>query len=83
MMTTEQIEEFAAVQPFRPFALETVGGNHVIVQSQSHIKLPPAGFDVVIVFGGDGLVHYLPFASIATAAVFGPNPGSMPEQDLD
>ena len=39
------------------FVLETSGGNYVTVQSPEHIKLPPKGFDLVVVFGTDGLVR--------------------------
>jgi hypothetical protein len=38
------------------FVLETSGGNYVTVQSPERIKLPPKGFDLVLVFGTDGLV---------------------------
>jgi hypothetical protein len=82
MITTKQLEEFRTISPFRPFALETVGGNRVLVQSSAHIKLPPAEFDIVIVFGNDGLVHHLPLESIASAAVYGPEPNAREFQEL-
>jgi hypothetical protein len=76
MIGTKQIAEFVSTRPFRQFALETIGGQIVIVETEAHIKLPPPGFDVVVVFGTDGLVHHLPVDSIATAAVYGPAPGT-------
>jgi hypothetical protein len=74
MISLKQIAEFISVRPFRQFGLETIGGQIVTVESESHIKLPPEGFDVVVVFGTDGLVHHLPVDSIATASVYGPAP---------
>lgn len=74
MISLKQIEEFIATRPFRQFALETSGGNYVVVESPAHIKLPPPGFDLVLVFGADGLVHHLIADSIVNAAVYGPAP---------
>jgi len=74
MISLKQIEEFISVRPFRQFGLETIGGQFVTVESEAHINLPPGGFDVVVIFGKDGLVHHLPVDSIATAAVYGPAP---------
>jgi hypothetical protein len=76
MLKSSQIEEFINAKPFRIFAIETLGGNYLTVQSPAHIAMPPAEFDVVIIFGSDGLVHYLPKDSILSAAVYGPTPHS-------
>jgi len=75
VITIKQIEAFIATRPFRQFALETNGGNYVVVGDPDWIKMPPPGFDLIIVFGVDGLVHHLPADAIATAAVYGPEPG--------
>jgi hypothetical protein len=74
LIKPDQLKEFITTEPFRPFSLETIGGNYVEVQSADHIKLPPAGFDLVIIFGVDGLVHHLAIDTIANAAVYGPKP---------
>jgi hypothetical protein len=50
-----QIEEFTAMRPFRPFAVETNGGSKYVVQSPNHIKLPPADASLAVVFH-DGLI---------------------------
>jgi hypothetical protein len=74
MIELAQIRKFIETRPFRQFALETIGGNYVVIQSPAHINLPPAGFDLINVFGTDGLVHYLAVDSILNAAVYGPEP---------
>jgi len=74
MIELAQIQKFIESKPFRAFALETSDGNYVTVQSPEHIKLPPKGFDLVLVFGTDGLVHYVQKDSILNAAVYGPEP---------
>ena len=74
MIKLSQIQEFIGAKPFRVFALETLGGNYLNVQSPAHIAMPPPEFDIVIVFGQDGLVHYVSKDSILNAAVYGPTP---------
>lgn len=74
MIELAQIRQFIETKPFRQFALETIGGNYIVVQSPAHISLPPPGFDLVNVFGIDGLVHYIAVDSILNAAVYGPQP---------
>jgi hypothetical protein len=49
-MKLADIEARAHQRPFRPFALETVGGPWVEVQSEADIFLPPRRADLVIVF---------------------------------
>lgn len=39
----------------RRFYIESAGGNYVEVESERHIALPPAGHDLIIVYGNDGL----------------------------
>jgi hypothetical protein len=74
MIKTKQLIAFILAEPFRQFALETSGGNYVVVQSPEHIKLPPPGFDLINVYGTDGLVHYIVEGTIINAAVYGPEP---------
>jgi hypothetical protein len=74
MINPSQIEAFIAAKPFRTFAVETLGGNFFAVQSPAHIAMPPPGFDTLIIFGQDGLVHYVTQDSILSAAVYGPTP---------
>jgi hypothetical protein len=74
MIDTEQLNKFIQAKPFRQFALETSGGNYVVVQSPAHIKLPPPGFDLINIYGTDGLVHYIVEGTILNAAVYGPEP---------
>ncbi len=74
MINTEQLKKFIEAKPFRKFALETSGGNYVVVASAAHIHLPPPGFDLINVYGTDGLVHYIVEGTIINAAVYGPEP---------
>ena len=74
MITTNQIREWIEAKPFRQFVLETSGGNYIQVQSPAHIHLPPPGFDLINVYGTDGLVHYIVEGTILNAAVYGPQP---------
>jgi hypothetical protein len=74
MVKPEQIETFIQTRPFRRFYLETSGGNYLAVQSPDHIKMPPAAFDLIIIFGEDGLVHHVAKDTVLNAAVFGPTP---------
>jgi hypothetical protein len=45
MITKAPLQEFIGMRPFRRFALETTGGNYVIVESADHIKLPPPNLE--------------------------------------
>jgi len=71
-MSYEQIEEFIRTRPFRRFYIETAGGNYVEVESERHIALPPAGHDLIIVYGTDGLVHHLAKDAILNAGHWKP-----------
>jgi hypothetical protein len=73
-VSDEQIEEFIRTRPFRRFYLEAAGGNYVEVESERHIALPPAGHDLILVYGTDGIVHHLDKNEILNAAVYGPVP---------
>jgi hypothetical protein len=68
MMKLSELKAKLQREPFRPFVIDLQSGRQVRVESEAHIKLPPDGFDVVIVFGTDGLVHHLPLDSIVTVA---------------
>jgi hypothetical protein len=74
MISLAQIEEFTRTRPFRRFYIETAGGNYITIESERHIALPPAGHNIIIVYGNDGLVHHLAKDAIINAAVFGPVP---------
>ena len=74
MIKLKQIEDFTKATPFRPFALETSGGNHLLVTNPDRIKLPPEGFDLILIYGEEGLVHYIDQATVLNAAVYGPEP---------
>lgn len=74
MINQAQIQQFIDTKPFRQFALETTGGNYLVVQTPDHIKLPPSGFDLINIFGADGLVHYVPLDAVLSASVYGPTP---------
>ena len=74
MIKPEQIKSFIETRPFRRFYLETSGGNCLAVQSPDHIKMPPSAFDLIIIFGEDGLVHSIDKNTILNAAVSGPMP---------
>jgi hypothetical protein len=80
MIELSQIQKFIETKPFRQFALETTGGNYVVIQSPNHINLPPPGFDLINVFGTDGLVHYVAINSVLNAAVYGPEPHAEEEK---
>jgi hypothetical protein len=74
MINQAQIQQFIDTKPFRQFALETTGGNYLVVQTPDHIKLPPSGFDLINIFAADGLVHYVPLDAVLSASVCGPTP---------
>jgi hypothetical protein len=74
MISLQQLQEFINMRPFRPFSLETIGGNYIIVQSPDHIKLPPPKHEVITVYGEDGIVHHFILGAIVTAQVYGPAP---------
>jgi hypothetical protein len=74
MITTDQIRDWIEAKPFRQFALETSGGNYILVRTPAHISLPPPGFDLINVYGDDGLVHYIVEGTIINGAVYGPQP---------
>jgi hypothetical protein len=74
MISRAQIQQFIDSRPFRQFALETTGGNYLVVQTPDHIKLPPPGFDLINIFGNDGLVHYVLLDAVLSASVYGPAP---------
>jgi hypothetical protein len=58
-MKKTDITERATQQPFRPFAIETIGGSWIEVQDQSKIFLPPARPDLVIIFDPNGRLFIL------------------------
>jgi hypothetical protein len=74
MIDTEQLKKFIKAKPFRQFMLETSGGNYIEIASPDHIALPPPGFDLINVYGTDGLVHYIVKDTIINAAIYGPEP---------
>ena len=74
MITKDQIRDWIEAKPFRQFALETSGGNYIVVTSPAHITLPPPGFDLINVYGTDGLIHHIIEGTIINAAVYGPEP---------
>jgi hypothetical protein len=67
MIKLQQIEEFIRARPFRRFYIEAAGGNYVEVESERHTALPPAGHDLIVVYGNDGLVHHLDKDAILNA----------------
>lgn len=68
-MTLAQLKSIAAAQPFRPFSLETIGGNYLAVDKVDHVLFPPPDRDVIIVFGADGLIHHVTLDQINTWAM--------------
>ena len=68
MKKLEEIETLINRQPFRPFVIETIGGEKIGVQTSGHIKLPPARFDSIVVFAENGLVYLIDEAGIASIA---------------
>ena len=68
-MTTEQLKSISGAQPFRPFLLETTGGNYIAVDQVDHVLFPPPDRDLIIVFGADGLVHHVTLEQLNTWVV--------------
>jgi hypothetical protein len=62
-MTIDQLKALAGDQPFRPFVLETIGGNRIGVPSAGAIVFPPPElpykFDLIFIYASDGLVHHI------------------------
>jgi hypothetical protein len=65
-----QIEELIRARPFQRFYIEVAGGN-ITIESERHIALPPAGHDLIVVYGDDGLVRHIDKNAILNAAVLG------------
>jgi hypothetical protein len=64
-MKLEDIAERAEQQPFRAFAIETVGGSWIDVEKQSDIFLPARRPDLVLVVNPTGRLHILDLEQIA------------------
>ena len=67
-MKLADIEARAHQRPFRPFALETVGGPWVEVQSEADIFLPPRRPDIIIVFDRTDRLFILALDQISALA---------------
>ena len=67
-MTVEQLKLLADADPFRPFVLETTGGNYISIDKPHHIMFPPPDFDLIMVFAADRLVHHITLEAINSYA---------------
>jgi hypothetical protein len=67
-MKLADIQTRAHQRPFRPFALETVGGPWVEVQSQDDIFLSPRHPDLIIVFDRTDRLFILALDQISALA---------------
>jgi hypothetical protein len=67
-MTIEQLKLLAEADPFRPFVLETTGGNYIRVDKAHHVLFPPPDFDQINIFGADRLVHIITIETINSYA---------------
>jgi hypothetical protein len=68
-MTLEQLKSLADAKPFRPFVLETTGGNYIVIDQENHVLFPPPDRDLIIVFAADKLVHHVTLETINSFAV--------------
>lgn len=72
-MTIEQLKALAHDQPFRPFTVETIGGNRIGVPRADAIIFPPEGlahkFDLIFIYAADGLVHHVTTEGINSYAI--------------
>jgi hypothetical protein len=59
------IFERASQEPFRPFALQTVGGSWIDIEKQSDNFLPARRPDLVIVVNSTGRLHILELEQIS------------------
>jgi hypothetical protein len=58
-MKLSDIQDRLAQRPFRPFALETIGGSWVHVERDSDLFLSPRRPDIVVVFDPSGRLWIL------------------------
>jgi hypothetical protein len=65
-MKLADIKERADQVPFRPFALETIGGSWIQVEEPSDIMLNPRRPDLVVVFNENGRMYILGVEQIAS-----------------
>jgi hypothetical protein len=65
VMKLADIAERAEQRPFRPFAIETVGGGLIEIEKESDILLPPRRPDLVIVFNPTGRMWILDRSQIS------------------
>jgi len=59
-MNIEQLKALAADKPFRPFELETIGGNYIRINASWRLVFPPSPeFDLIFIYASDGVVHHI------------------------
>jgi hypothetical protein len=68
-MQLAEIKRLIQRKPFRPFVVKTVAGMSVLVRSAEHIKLPPPGHKLMVIYNADGLVNAFAESDIASARV--------------
>jgi hypothetical protein len=64
-MKHSDIAELVNQRPFRPFALETMGGTRIEVARESDVLMSPRRPDIVVVCDSDGHLHILSVDEIA------------------
>jgi hypothetical protein len=66
-MRFAKIKRFIEQKPFRPFIIKTIAGMSVLVKSGDHIKLPPSGSNLMVIYDSDGLLTFFAESDIASA----------------
>jgi hypothetical protein len=69
VMKLEQLKLMANQKPFRPFILETTGGNYIEVDKEGHVLFPPPDHELIVIFAADQLAHHVTLETINSFAV--------------
>ena len=73
-MNMDQLKALANDEPFRPFVLESLDGNRIVIEATDRIVFPPPILpvgDLIFVYAPDGSVHHLTIQSVKGYAVLG------------
>jgi len=66
-MKTDQIRDFAARKPFRPFTINLIDGEPILIDEPDAIVFPPRSkYDLLIVFTADKRMHLFEESVIAS-----------------
>jgi hypothetical protein len=65
-MKAEELQAYATRKPFRPFTINLLDGEEILIESPEAILLPRPKPDLVITFSADGRMHLFEHSVIAS-----------------